>query len=68
MRKFFDSQKREVCDLEIEGRGVDRFIAKATYLDDGSDVPEHELINMAADCLCRDCLEADFTPMPPVSL
>lgn len=69
MKKFFDSQGHEVCDVVIEGRGVDRYIAKATYLDDGSEVPEDELIDMAdGECLCRDCLESDFTPSkPPVS-
>lgn len=43
-----DSQGREVCDVEVEGRGVDAFIARANYLTytepDGSYVvPESEL-------------------------
>lgn len=55
-RHWRDSTGREVCDLEFDGRGVDRFIAKATYLDDGTDVPEDELEWMAkGECLCWDC-------------
>lgn len=43
-----DSQGREVCDVEVEGRGVDAFIARANYLTytatDGSyKVPDEEL-------------------------
>lgn len=56
--KFFDSNHRELCDLEFDGNYPDIFIAKATYLDDGTDVPEEEL-DAAADglCLCQQCQE-----------
>ena len=58
MTPLFDSTGREICDLEIDGQGVDRFISKATYLDDGSDVPEEELDYVAkTKCLCSQCLE-----------
>jgi hypothetical protein len=57
--KLFDSQGRELCDLEFDGRGkADTFLARATYLDDGSDVPEHELeFSTKAMCLCYECRE-----------
>jgi hypothetical protein len=58
-----DSNNREVCDLEFAGRYPDVFIARATYIDDGSDVPESELDFIQAEfakrgeCLCRECRE-----------
>lgn len=53
-----DSKGRKVCDMEREGSGVDAYIAKAIYEDDGSDVPEDELYYLAeGECLCADCWE-----------
>lgn len=45
MTKWRDSTGREIDDVEIDhGRDpVDSFIQSATYLDDGSAVPEVEL-------------------------
>lgn len=58
---YFDSKGREVCDLEYDGRGKETYIAKATYLDDGSDVPENELELMAkGECLCFQCRESSW--------
>lgn len=58
-REWKDSKGREVEDVVIEGRGVDMFIARATYVDDGSEVPEDELDLLAqGECLCRGCQES----------
>jgi hypothetical protein len=58
MIDYRDSTGREVCDLEFDGKGKETYIAKATYLDDGSDVPEHEL-DFISDgvCFCLICRE-----------
>lgn len=58
--KLTDSAGRKLVDLEFEGRGkVDTFLAKATYADDGSDVPEDELeFATKGYCLCHDCRES----------
>lgn len=53
-----DSNGRGVCDMGREGSGVDAYIARAVYVDDGSDVPEDELDYLArGECLCWDCWE-----------
>lgn len=58
-RKWRDSKGREVCDVEFDGSGRETFIARATYLDDWTDVPDDELDWMAeGECLCLQCREA----------
>ncbi len=58
-KKWYDSTGREVCDLEFDGRGKETYIMKATYLDDGSDVPEDELYEMGkGECFCYGCRES----------
>lgn len=59
MLKFYDSNGRELCDVEREPGGkVDSYLRRASYLDDGSEVPEEEL-DFAAEgvCLCYECWE-----------
>lgn len=54
-----DSNGREVCDFEFDGRGKETYIAKASYLDDGSDVPEYELEALGrGQCFCFNCRES----------
>lgn len=56
---YKDSTGREVCDLEFDGHGKESYIAKASYLDDGSDVPEDELDFIGqGECFCLDCMES----------
>ena len=58
MKPQYDSQGREVCDIEFAGGGKETYVAKATYLDDGSPVLEDELdVMFDGQCLCRDCRE-----------
>lgn len=58
-RRWFDSDGREVCDLEFDGGGKETYIAKASYVDDGSDVPEEELEFVGqGECFCYSCREA----------
>lgn len=56
---YRDSTGRDMCDLEFDGRGEETYIAKASYLDDGTDVPEEELNTIGeGDCFCFNCRES----------
>ena len=58
MSKLRDSAGREVCDLEFDGRGKESYLTKASYSDDGSDVPEDELDYIGiGQCFCSQCRE-----------
>ncbi len=59
MRKYYrDSTGRDVTDLEFDGGGKETYIAKASYVDDGSDVPEDELDFIGrGECFCYQCRE-----------
>ena len=52
MKPQYDSQGREVCDIEFAGGGKETYVA---YLDDGSPVLEDVMFD--GQCLCRDCRE-----------
>ena len=58
-RHYRDSQGREMCNVEFDGRGKETFVSKATYVDDGSDVPDYELDTLSnSDCFCFCCRES----------